>query len=338
MPMQENIALAPYTTLKVGGVGRYVVTVTTVAAIEQARLFAQQINEPVLVLGHGSNVLIPDAGYAGVVIINQLMGRTYESDTDESVLATFGAGENWDQCVADTVGRGYWGLENLSHIPGTVGATPIQNVGAYGVEVSGLIVRVVAMSLTTGEQKTFSPAACQFGYRDSYFKTAAGRDWVIVSVTYRLSTSADSAVLGYADLQTFAATREKFTALDIRNEIMRIRSAKFPDWQKIGTAGSFFKNPSVSQSELAVLLERHPTLPHWPQPDGLVKVSLGWILDKICHLRGYTDGAVSLSEHQALVLLNTGDSAAAIATFVQHVTDTVYQETKITIEPEVRFV
>ena len=336
MQMQENIALARYTTLKVGGTGRFVAHVGTLAGFEQARLFAVQIDAPVLVLGHGSNVLISDQGYAGVVIINQILSRSYQEGEDGTIQATFGAGENFDEVVADTVSRGYWGLENLSHIPGTVGATPIQNVGAYGVEVANLIVGVQAVSLITGEQKEFSNQDCQFGYRDSFFKTQSGREWMITHVTYRLTTSEQSAVLGYADLKTFAEKTNILSAQNIRQEIIRIRSEKFPDWQQIGTAGSFFKNPTISQSKLTSLLEKYPELPHYPQPDSSVKVSLGWILDKICGLRGYSDGDVSLSKHQALVLLNRGESAAAITDFVAQVTDEVYQKTQIAIEPEVR--
>jgi UDP-N-acetylmuramate dehydrogenase len=338
MELQANVTLASFTTLKVGGVATHVAKVSSIAEVEQVRLVALQQDAPVLVLGHGSNVLIGDNGFSGVVLINQIMGRSYVTDAEGTPFATFGAGEDWDACVADTVEHGYWGLENLSHIPGTVGATPIQNVGAYGVEVSERIVSVAAVSLATGEQKVFSAAACQFGYRDSYFKTAAGRNWVITAVTYKLDTSPGSAVLGYADLQTFTETQKTFTALDIRTEIIRIRSAKFPDWQTVGTAGSFFKNPVVTPEALDELLQQFPELPHFSQLDGTVRVPLGWILDKVCGLRGYTDGAVSLSERQALVLLNRGESATAIATFVQHVADVVYQKTKIKIEPEVRFV
>jgi len=338
MSPQEHVTLAPYTTLKVGGVGRYLAVVDSVGAVEPVRQFALQTAVPVLVLGHGSNVLIPDSGFAGLVLINQITGRSYTTNADGTTHATFGAGEDWDAVVADTVERGYWGLENLSHIPGTVGATPIQNVGAYGVEVSERIVSVAAISLVTGAVRTFTPAECQFSYRDSYFKTESGRDWLITDVTFILHSTRAAAVLTYADLRTFAAAHLDYTAADIRAEIISIRSTKFPNWQTIGTAGSYFKNPSITLAQVAALLDRYPALPHWPQPDGTVKVSLGWILDQVCGLRGYTDGAVSLSAHQALVLLNTGDSATAITEFAQYVADTVYKKTHITIEPEVRSV
>lgn len=338
MEIQENVSLAPYTTLKVGGPARYVARVTSTTEVKQAGQFAVQNDLPVLVLGHGSNVLIPDVGYKGLVVINEIMFRTYVDQPDGSVFVTFGAGEHWDEVVESTVERGLWGFENLSHIPGTVGATPIQNVGAYGVEVSDRVVSVEAVSLTTGEQQTFSSSDCQFGYRDSYFKTDEGRKWIIISVTYCLSNSPEAAVLTYADLHAFAGSQIEFSALDIRNEIIRIRSAKFPNWAAVGTAGSFFKNPTVTREELQELLLQYPELPNYPQSTGKAKVSLGWILDKVCGLRGYSDGQVELSTHQALVLINHGDSATAVSDFVQQVTRAVYEKTKIVIEPEVRFV
>ena len=338
MEIQEHVDLAPYTTLKVGGPARYLVTVTSLQDLEQARLFAQQIGVPVFVLGQGSNVLVSSDGYPGLVIVNQIKGKNYQQNPDGSVTVTYGAGENWDTLVADTVDRGLWGLENLSHIPGTVGATPVQNVGAYGVEVSDRIVFVDALSLATGERRTFSPADCQFSYRDSYFKTEAGRNWVIVSVTFSLSPDSSAAVLGYADLLTFTESKVDFSQLELRNEIIRIRSEKFPDWQQVGTAGSFFKNPIVTQNHLEELLSEYPDIPHYLQSDGRSKIALGWVLDKICGLRGYCEGNVCLSQHQALVLLNHGDSAAAVQQFVSYVQAAVYKKTKIEIEPEVRFV
>jgi len=338
MEINENVELAPYTTLKVGGVARYFVEVTSVDDLEQVRQFAMQTDVPVLILGHGSNVLISDKGYSGVVVINKILDKQYIPDSKDASRATFGSGENWDEVVADTVSKRLWGLENLSHIPGTVGATPVQNVGAYGVEVSDKIVSVEAYSMETGEYKNFTSQECNFGYRDSYFKTEAGRSWCITSVTFLLSTDISSAVLDYADLRTFSQQKKDFTQLELRNEIIKIRSEKFPDWQSVGTAGSFFKNPIIPQTHLDKLLTQYPQLPHFVQPDGNYKVSLGWIIDKVCGLRGYYDGDVCLSEHQALVLLNRGSSAVAVEAFVAHVQTVVYQKTRITIEPEVRSV
>lgn len=335
MEISSRVRLAPYTTLKVGGVAEHVALVTTKAEVHQARQFAQHIGAPVLLLGSGSNVLVKDQGYAGVVIINQLKGVTYHSVGHDTVRATIGAGELLDDVVADAVSHGYWGLENLSHIPGTVGAAPIQNVGAYGVEVSSCIESVTAISLSTGEERTFSNQECQFAYRDSYFKTTAGRDWCIVSVSCRLSTRRDPQ-LEYGDLQQLDSTTCTLAA--VRTKVIAIRSAKFPDWHTVGTAGSFFKNPIIDATHHDQLRQQYPKLPTYIMPDGRYKVSLGWVLDHVCHLRGYQEEAVGLYHNQALVLINTGDSATAIAAFAAKIKMRVHDATGITIEPEVRFV
>src|SRR6056297_947335 len=181
MEIRTGVKLAPYTTLKVGGVAKHFVEITTEAELQSVRQFAKQIAAPILLLGSGSNVLVSDQGYAGVVIVNHIKGVEYEPAADGTVRVAIGAGELLDDVVVDTLKRGYWGLENLSHIPGTVGAAPIQNVGAYGVEVSSLIDSVRAVSVSTGEVCDFGNDECQFAYRDSYFKTPAGRDWCITS-------------------------------------------------------------------------------------------------------------------------------------------------------------
>jgi len=335
MDIRTGVQLAPYTTLKVGGAAAHLVAVTSEAQLQQVQQFASQIAAPVLLLGSGSNVLVSDAGYPGVVIINQIKGIAYQPIADGTVEVTIGAGELLDDVVADAVSRGYWGLENLSHIPGTVGAAPIQNVGAYGVEVSALIASVQAVSLGTGEVRTFLNQDCQFAYRDSYFKTPPGRDWVITSVTCTLSTDRVPR-LEYGDLtQLDAAT---CTLQAIRALVIEIRSTKFPDWHTVGTAGSFFKNPIVSAKQRDQLVQQYPALPTFVMADGRYKISLGWVLDHVCQVRGYSVGSVGLYHNQALVLTNTGDSAAAIETFAAKITALVYEKTGITIEPEVRFV
>lgn len=338
MQVQENITLAPYTTLKVGGPARYLVEVDSVEMLQLALQFAAQAAVPALILGAGSNVLFADQGYEGLVIINKIAGTQYIDNDTDGVLVVCGAGEDLDAVVAETVARGYIGLENLSHIPGTVGATPVQNVGAYGVEVADRIIAVQAVNVRTGEKKEFTNQACQFAYRDSYFKSAAGREWVITTVTFALSKNPSHLNLAYADLATFAAAQSEITAQAVRDEIIRIRSGKFPDWHTIGTAGSFFKNPFVTPEQLAHIQQSHPDVPHFKQSDGTFKIPLGWILDKVCNLKGYTQGKVGLYEHQALVLINHGDSADAVTALVTHVTQLVADKTGIAIEPEVRIV
>jgi len=335
MVIRTGVKLAPYTTLKVGGPAEHFAEVTSAAELQSVRQFATQIAAPILLLGSGSNVLIPDQGYRGVVVINQIKGIEYQPLAAGTVRVTIGAGEQLDDVVADTLSRGYWGLENLSQIPGTVGAAPIQNVGAYGVEVSALVDSVQAVSMSTGHVRTFSNPDCQFAYRDSFFKTDAGRDWCITSVTMLLQTER-TPKLEYGDLQQLDPAT--CTLADIRTKVTEIRSTKFPDWHTVGTAGSFFKNPIVSAEHRNQLLQQYPSLPTFAMPDGCYKISLGWVLDHICGVRGYTDGAVGLYHNQALVLINTGDLATAIEAFATQIADLVYKKTAITIEPEVRFV
>jgi len=335
MEISSGVSLASYTTLKVGGKAAHLAMVSTEAELQQVRQFAGQIDAPVLLLGSGSNVLVSDEGYAGVVLVNQIKGIDYQSPSEGKVSVTIGAGELLDDVVADAAARGYWGLENLSHIPGTVGAAPIQNVGAYGVEVSQLITSVRAVSLSSGAVRVFDNQDCQFAYRDSYFKTAAGRDWVITSVTCSLLTERNPQ-LQYGDLTQLDT--DACTVAEVRSKVIAIRSGKFPDWHVVGTAGSFFKNPIISATHHNQLVAQHPALPTFVMNDGRYKISLGWVLDHVCGLRGHYDGSVGLYENQALVLINTGDSAAAITNFATKVADTVFEKTAIKIEPEVRFV
>lgn len=335
LAIREQVPLHTYTTLNVGGAADYLIEVCSVEELRAALTFARErTTAPPLILGGGSNVLVNDDGYRGVAIVIQLLDREYVSD-DTNVLLRVGAGENLDEVIAETVNKGLWGLENLSAIPGTMGATPVQNVGAYGVEVSSLISEVQALHRETLEEKIFSSEDCQFGYRDSYFKTEAGRKWIITNVTFRLTTQARP-ILTYASL--ILLQDQDVTQHTIRETVMTIRAGKFPDWKEVGTAGSFFKNPIISQEQFAALLQTHKELPGYPAGDQ-VKVSLGYILDKICGLRGYCKNGVCLYEKQALVLTaEKGTTATDIKNFAAEISEKVFEKTSITIEPEVLFV
>lgn len=338
---KQNVSLHQYTTLHIGGVADYVWEVESVEEVRAACRFAKQTGTPPgntpLILGGGSNVLISDEGYRGVVIRNCIQGRTYHDVSDDVVHLTVGAGELLDDVVADTVARGLWGLENLSSIPGTVGATPVQNVGAYGVEVADSIVSVQAVHRDSGEEKLFSQTECAFAYRDSFFKTPDGRLWIITAVTFALSRTPQPQI-AYADL---APLREctTLTPADIRTQIQQVRAAKFPDWTVVGTAGSFFKNPIISSSAFAKLVQQYPDIPSFVQSDGRVKVPLGYILDKVCQLKGYREGNVGLYENQALVLVAyDGATATEVKTFVKKIEAYVFEKTNIQIECEVQFI
>jgi len=332
---RQHERLAPHTTLFVGGVADYVVEVTTVDALKEALQFARTKTAILpLILGGGSNVLINDDGYRGLVIINRIGGIQIESP-EHNTHVRVGAGVMLDTVVEALVAQGYWGLENLSGIPGTVGATPIQNVGAYGVEVSDRIESVTAVHRDTARQRTFTAAECQFGYRDSYFKTVAGKEWVITEVVFRVTKEVQP-VVSYRDLAPLTSA-PLLTPQLVRDTVIAIRNNKFPDWRAVGTAGSFFKNPTIDALHHARLIAMYKDMPSYPQPDGRFKVSLGWILDHVCNLKGFSIGGVRLYEAQALVLVaERGVTATDIDSFARQVSDTIFSHTDIHVEREVQ--
>lgn len=325
--------LRNHTTLKLGGPASYWTVVASEADVVEALTFAREHGIPATILGSGSNVLAADAGYAGLVIQMQLRGVTVLSETDATVTVEVGAGENLDAFIAHTVEQGWWGLENLSHIPGTVGATPIQNVGAYGVEVSQFVSSVRVYDTTTGEFVALGPHRCLFGYRDSVFKHEPER-YVVTTVTFTLA-KLPMPRLQYRDLAERFADHTP-TQAEIRAAVIAIRAAKFPDWTVVGTAGSFFKNPVVDQATAHTLREQYPAMPMYEAPDGSMKLSLGWILDKVLGSRGERVGTVGLYEAQALVLIAyEGATTAEVQTFAQQIAARVFEKTNVTIEQEV---
>lgn len=335
--IQENIVLANHTTLHIGGVARYYVEVASREALLEAVDYAKERELPVLFLGGGSNLLISDNGFSGLVIKNSILGVEADEES-QGILLRVGSGETLDEVVAYTVDKGWWGMENLTSIPGTVGATPVQNVGAYGVEVGDLIKGVRAVNIETKEEKFFSNTECEFGYRDSFFKTEVGKRFFITEVELYLSTEVKQNI-SYTDLKKIFGDDTNPTQKEIREAIKKIRAQKFPDWTKVGTAGSFFKNPLVTKEHYERLHMEYPDLPGYDSEGGMVKISLGYVLDKVCGLKGYRDGKVGLSEAQALVLINYEDAGAEeVKHFVEKIKEKVFEKTKIKIYPEVIFV
>lgn len=330
----EQVSLATHTTLKVGGPAQYFVAVTSEAELAEAVSFAHAKNLPIKILGGGSNVLVSDTGVPGLVIHNQIAGITV-GEEDTVVHVTVGAGENFDALVARCVQAGWWGIENLSHIPGTVGATPVQNVGAYGVEVKDVITAVRVYDTDRGAFRELSNTDCQFGYRDSLFKQAVGQSLVVVSVTFRL-TRQPTPRLAYRDLAERFAETVTPSLSEIRDAIIAIRAAKFPNWHEVGTAGSFFKNPIVAAATYDALKKTYPELPGYELSDGRVKLPLGWIFDKVLQLKGVSAGSVGTYAGQALVLVTNDDATAAeINAFADTLAQKVLATTGVTIEWEV---
>jgi len=335
MVVQKNIDLSKYTTLKTGGKAKYFFEVTTVEELKTAVLFAKQNELPFFVLGGGSNLLALDEGYVGVIIKISLSGIVFGEETEGKVTVSVSAGEILDEFIILIVSHGLWGLENLSHIPGTVGATPVQNVGAYGVEVSDFIKEVTVFDVDTFESLILSVDECNFGYRDSIFKTDQGKKYIITAVSFNLTTTPHPR-LKYADLTTYFNNNKNPILSEIREAIINIRSQKFPDWHLVGTAGSFFKNPIVKRTEIEFLLQEYPSLPIYDAGENMVKLSLGFILDKICGLKGYQDNRVRLYEKQALVLVaESGSTSTEIENFSSMIAKKVFKKTNLNIELEI---
>lgn len=327
---ETGVSLASHTTFQIGGPAEWFVEVTREAELEAAVLWAEERELPITILGGGSNMLVSDTGVPGLTL--KLMIDTVEQVGDEFIV---GAGKNFDELVAETVAAGYWGLENLSHIPGSVGATPVQNVGAYGVEVKDVISNVRVYDRATKNWQTLDAAACQFGYRDSLFKHEAGKDLIVSKVTFALSQTPKPR-LEYRDLASAFAEEEAPSQAAIRNAVIGIRAQKFPDWHQVGTAGSFFKNPIITKAKYEALKATYAELPGYEVEPGKIKVPLAWVLQHVCDLRGRRAGTVGSYEGQALVVVNHGGATAAqVEAFATLVSDTVREKTGIEIEWEV---
>lgn len=286
------------------------------------------------ILGGGSNLILA-GDFDGLVLHVRLPGRELAAETAESWLVRAGAGENWRDFVRWTLERGWPGLENLSLIPGTVGAAPVQNIGAYGLEMAERFHYLEAINLETGETVRFDHAACGFGYRDSVFKGAAAGRYLITAVTFRLPKRWQP-VISYTELARELDARgvAQPTALHIADAVIALRSRKLPDPAVLGNAGSFFKNPRVDAATFQRLSARDPGLPHYPQPEGAFKLAAGWLIER-CGWKGKTLGPVGVYEKQALVLVNRGGARGAdVLRLARAIQESVQATFGIALEPE----
>lgn len=336
MEIKENISLKEFTTFQIGGRARYFSVAKNQTDLRDLLNFAKSRKLPVFILGGGSNLLILDHDFSGLVIKNEIKGikftdLSFESDQPKVILEV-GAGEIWDDIVALSVKQNLFGLENLSGIPGTVGGAAVQNAGAYGVEIKDSLVSVMGLNLITGKEFVLKNVDCQYGYRDSFFKH--NKKYIITSVTFKLSKKPvfNLTYTGLKDL----ASKEGIKAADIREAVLQIRGEKLPDWHKIPTAGSFFKNPIVTSDKFEELKQKFSEILGWSEPKGKVKVSLAWILDKICNFKGYREENVGLYDKQPLILVNYGGATAKeIIYFAEKIKKIVKEKVGIEIEEEV---
>lgn len=290
-------------------------------------------NEPVLLLGEGSNVLFLN-DFSGQVIVNRIKGISVE-ETEDAWSLHVGAGENWHQLVETTLTQNLAGLENLALIPGCVGSAPIQNIGAYGVELEQICDYVDVVCLSDGTRQRLSAAECQFGYRDSVFKHHYRDGYAIVAVGLRLSKRWVP-VLSYGDLRNLDPVT--VTPLQVFEAVCHMRRSKLPDPKVTGNAGSFFKNPLVSADIAAALKAQYPDIPQYPQNAGEVKLAAGWLIDQ-CALKGYRHGGAAVHQQQALVLINAGGASGQDIVELAHIVrQRVAERFNVWLEPEVRFI
>jgi UDP-N-acetylmuramate dehydrogenase len=332
MIVREAVPLSLLTTLRVGGPARFVVEIRKPEEIPEALAFAREHTLPVAALGEGSNLLARDEGYEGVLLHLQVPGMEFE-ESDSIVRVRAGAGIAWDALVRGAARRDLWGIENLAGIPGTMGAAPVQNIGAYGTELMSTLVRVEGIDSSTGEPFIFENAECGFSYRESRFK----HDPALIITQVMLELRRDGTPnLSYADLARVAEAKPLRTPEEVGEAVRAIRAKKFPDARKEGTAGSFFKNPILSIDEYRALVAQYPDLPHYPA-EGKVKIPLAYVLDKVLGLRGHRKGHVRLFEAQPLVLVaDAGATGEEIDTFANDIASRVHDATGIRIEREVQ--
>jgi UDP-N-acetylmuramate dehydrogenase len=346
MLIRENVPLAPLTTLGVGGPARYFAEARAEAEVMEAVEFARSRGLPLFVLGGGSNLVISDAGFAGLVLKVGINDVSHSMSSNGEVTFVAGAGYDWDTLVRESVQAGCAGLECLSGIPGTVGGTPVQNVGAYGQEVSGTIQEVRALDLQSREIITLSNAQCGFAYRSSIFNTTERGRYVILRVSFALRQGGEPSIR-YADLEQFFAGRSKEPTLsEVREAVRGIRHRKamliVPGDEDSHSVGSFFKNPIVPQAIFEELSEKLASrglqLPSYLSADGR-KLSAAWLVEQSGFVKGYRLGSVGISQRHALAIINRGGATAAeIIALKDEIQARVTDTFGIKLDPEPVFV
>lgn len=332
MILKEHAPLALLTTFKIGGAARFLLRVRSQRELEEALTFAKEKKLPICILGGGSNTLFDDSGFSGIVIKIENVGIILEDD-----LLIAEAGESWDGVVAYAIEHMLWGIENLSGIPGTVGGAAVQNIGAYGAALSQTVAWVEVFDCETSLLKRLSRVECEFGYRTSVFKQSAGR-FVVLRAALRLHKEGKPD-LSYKDIANVFAGKTP-TLKEIRSAVLAIRAKKFPDLKQEGTAGSFFKNPVLSQEETQKLTERFPTIPLFPLPESSgMKVPLAWFLDArngVLDIRDMRVGSARLFAAQPLVIAVTWPAQSKdVIELSKVVQEKIKIVVGIEIEPEV---
>ncbi len=334
--ISENISLKPFNTFGIDVKTKRFARFANVKGLSD--ILSQRNEDPLLILGGGSNILMT-RDFNGLVLKNEIKGYEVISENEENVIVKVGAGEVWHEFVLKNIENNFGGTENLSLIPGSVGASPMQNIGAYGVEIKDVFVELEAFHIKTGEIHNFSHKECNFGYRESVFKREKKGEYIIVSVTYRLTKKHKVNVVYGAILEELQKNGvAQPTIKSVSNAIIAIRSSKLPDPKEIGNAGSFFKNPVVNVSILNEIKKTHPTVPNYPAPNGKVKLAAGWLIEK-AGWKGKRIKNYGVHKNQALVLVNYGNSTGAeILDLSSRIIADVENEFGVCLEREVNII
>lgn len=307
--ISENTSLQPFNTFGIEATAKYFTAFDSVEALKE--IFATaDVTTPLLILGGGSNLLLTK-DFDGLVLKNEIAGIEIISETESEVIVSAGAGEVWHQFVLFCIANGFCGVENLSLIPGSVGASPMQNIGAYGVEIKDVFEKLEAYEIATGEIHTYDNVSCEFGYRESIFKRTAKNKYIITRVYFKLSKQQKiNTSYGAIEAQLKEMGIEKPSVKDVSDAVIAIRSSKLPDPQKIGNAGSFFKNPVVERAVYESILLEYSNAPAYPAEEGKVKMPAGWLIET-AGWKGKTMGNYGVHTMQALVLVNYGGATGA---------------------------
>lgn len=346
--MKNDVNLQSYNSFGFSATAKYFVEIDDIAELRQLIQTPEFKTEKHLVLSGGNNILFTQDTFDGIVVLMNNKGIEVIHEDGEDVVVRAQAGEDWPEFVRFCVGQGWYGVENLAHIPGKVGAAPVQNIGAYGMELKDSFLQCKTMNLSTGHTQVFTNEACQFGYRESIFKRKIKGQYIITSVDFQLSKQG-TLNLEYGNISTYLEQHgiSNPTLQQLHDAICAIRDAKLPDVKQLGSAGSFFKNPVISVELFETLQQQYPDIPYYPDSEGMVKVPAGWLIEHSGPLtgsdpvswKGWRDEHVGVYEKQALVLVHYGGGKGQdIVALAQKIQLSVKEKFGIQISPEVNFV
>lgn len=337
--MKTSFNLQPYNSFGFHAVAKYFIEINDIQQLESLITTDVFKQEKHLVLSGGNNVLFQNDVFDGLVIFINTKGIETLQENENEVIVRAQAGEDWPDFVRFTVEKGWYGLENLALIPGKVGAAPVQNIGAYGMELKDCFLQCEAFELETGETKVFCKEECRFGYRESIFKNELKGLFVIISVDFILKKNAPLH-LEYGNIKAYLEQNdiESPTLQQLHDAICAIRDAKLPDVKQIGSAGSFFKNPVIERAQFEALKKEYPSIPQYDEPNGKVKIPAGWLIEQ-AGWKGWRNEHVGVYDKQALVLVHYGGgSGKEIVELANKIQKSVHEKFGISISPEVNYV